>query len=127
MALFLDVKAVPLVSMDADHRLVTAIARIKKPEYTGTVGSKRYKLAKLNDPEQVERVKGAIEKKLVEDGGREENVEALWRQFKETITEAIDKILGKKKPYQGRKKMTPWWSEEVREIVKLKMIKFRQG
>ena len=86
----------------------------------------RYTLANLNDTGQVERLKGAIKVKLVEDDGREENVEALWRQFKEKIIEAADEILGEKKPYQGRKKMTPWRSEEVREIVKLKMIKFRR-
>ena len=125
-ALFLDVQAVPSVSMDADHRLVMAIVRIKKPEYTGRVGSKRYKLAKFNDLEQVGRLKGPIEVKSVKHDGREENVEALWRQFKEKITEAADEILGEKKPYQGRTKMTSWWSEEVREIVKLKMINSRQ-
>ena len=125
-AFFLEVKAVPSVSMYADHRIVMAIVRIKKPEYTGRVGSKSYKLAKLNDPEQVERLKGAIEEKFVEDDGMEENVKALWKQFKEKITEAADEILGEKKPYQGRKKMIPWSSEDVREIVKSKMIKFRQ-
>ena len=57
--------------MNVDHRSVMAIVRIMEPEYTGRVGSKRYKLAKLNDPEQVERLKGAIEVKLVEDDGRE--------------------------------------------------------
>ena len=98
-ALFLDVKVVTSVSMDADHRLVMAIVRIKKLEYTGSVGSKRYKLAELNDPEQVERLKGAIKEKLLEDDGREENIEALWRQFKEKITETADEILSEKKPY----------------------------
>ena len=73
-ALFHDVKAIPSVSMDADHRHVMAVVRIMKPEYTGRVSSKRYKLAKLTGPEQVERWKGAIEVKLVKDdggGGRE--------------------------------------------------------
>ena len=98
-AIFLDVKAVPSASMDADYQ--------------------------LNNPEQVERLKGAIEEKLLDDG-REENVGAMWREFKEEITEAADEILGEKKAYQGRKKMTPWWSEEVSEIVQLNMIKFRR-
>ena len=73
-----------------------AIVRIKKPEYTGTVGYKRYQLASLNDPEHVERSKGAIEEKLLGDDGREESVETLWRQLKEKITEAADEILGKR-------------------------------
>ena len=49
----------------------------------------------------------------------------LWNKFKEKITKAADKVLGEKKPYQGRKKMTPWWSEEVRETVKMKMRMFQ--
>ena len=78
-ALFLVAKVVLSVSMDADHRLIMAIARIRKPEYTERVGSKRNKLAKLNDPEQVERFKGAIEVKLVEDDRREKHGETIWR------------------------------------------------
>ena len=92
--LFLDVKAVTSVSVDADHRLVMEIVRSKKPKYTGRVGSKRYKLAKLNDPEQIERLKCAIKEKLLEDEEREENMEALWRQFEEKISEAADEIIG---------------------------------
>ena len=57
--------------MDADHQVVMAIVRNKNPEYTGRVGSKRCILAKLNDPEQVERLKGATEEKLLENDGRE--------------------------------------------------------
>ena len=51
----------------------------------------------------------------------------MLRMMKETkLTEAADKILGGKKPYEGKKKMTPWWSDEVKEAVKFKMIKFRR-
>jgi len=49
-ALFLDVKTISSVSMDADHRLVMAKVRIKKPTSTGKTGVKRYNLAKLRKP-----------------------------------------------------------------------------
>ena len=47
-ALFLDVKTIPSMSMDADHRLVIAKVRIKKPKSTKTTGVKRYNIARLS-------------------------------------------------------------------------------
>ena len=113
-ALFLDVQLIASVSMDADYQLVMTIVRPKRPNSTRRVGSKRNKLAKLNDPEQVGGLRGAVEKKFQEDSRREEKVEALRIKLMETTTKAADEILFEKKPYLGRKKMTPWWSEEVR-------------
>ena len=124
-ALFLDVKTIPSVSMDADHRLVIAKVRIKKPKITRKIGIKRYNLAKLNETEHVEKMRKAIEEKYQQNDEDDIDAELLWNKFKEKITEAADEVLGEKKPYQGKKKMTPWWSEEVREAVKLKMRTFR--
>ena len=88
---------------------------------------RRYKLTKLNDPEQVERLKNAIEERCQdEDESREEGADELWTNLKNRISEATNEVLGEKKPYQGKKKMTPWWSTEVREAVKCKMKKFRR-
>jgi len=124
-ALFLDVKTIPSVSMDADHRLVIAKVRIKKPKSTRKIGIKRYNLAKLSETEHVEKMRKAIEEKYQQNDEDDIDAELLWNKFKEKITEAADEVLGEKKPYQGKKKMTPWWSEEVREAVKLKMRTFR--
>ena len=124
---FMDVKAVPSVSMDADHRLVMAKVRLRKPKSKRKVGMRRYKLTKLNDHEQVERLKNAIEEKCQnEDESVEGEADALWTNLKDRISEATNEVLGEKKPYQGKKKMTPWWSNEVREAVKYKMRKFRR-
>jgi len=41
-------------------------------------------------------LKGAIEEKLLEDDGREENLEVVWRKVKEKITEATDESLVKR-------------------------------
>ena len=124
---FMDVKAVPSVSMDADHRLVMAKVRLRKPKSRRKVGMRRYKLTKLKDPEQVERLKNAIEEKCqAEDESMEEGADELWKILKNRISEATNEVLGEKKPYQGKKKMTPWWSTEVREAVKYKMKRFRR-
>ena len=57
IALFLDVKTLPSVSMDADHRLVIAKVRIKKPKSTRKTGSKRFNLAKLSETEHVKKIR----------------------------------------------------------------------
>ena len=123
--LFLDVKAVPSVSLDADHRLVIARVRIKKPKAKRRTGMKRYKLTKLKEPEKKQRLKEMIQSKS-EEATEEDSLEVLWMKFKTNITETADEVLGQKKPYQGKKKMTPWWSAEVKEAVKVKMKKFRK-
>ena len=110
--------------MDPDHRLVIAKVRIKKPKSTRKTGSKRYNLVKLSETEHVKNLRETIEEKYQQDNEDDIDSEVLWNTFKEKITEAADEVLGEK-PYQGRKKMSPWWSEEARETVKLKMRMFR--
>ena len=122
--LFLDVKTIPSVSMDAENRPVIAKVSIKKPKSTGKIGIKRYNLSKLSETEHVEKMRETIEEKYQQNDEDDIDAELLWNKFKEKITEAADVVLCEKKPYQGKKKMTPWWSEEVREAVKLKMRTF---
>ena len=45
--------------------------------------------------------------------------------YKEIVTSSATDTLGSKKSYQGRKKTTPWWTEEVMSEVKEKMRLFR--
>ena len=88
-----------------------------KPKITGKTGIKRYNLAKSSETEYVEKMRVTIEGKYQQDNEDDIDAELLYNKFKEKITEAADEVLAEKKPYQG-KKMTPWWSEEVREAVK---------
>jgi len=45
--------------------------------------------------------------------------------YKEIVTSAALDALGSKKSYRGRKKIKPWWTEEVNSAVKEKMEWFR--
>ena len=102
-ALFLDVKSVPSCSMDADHRLVMANIRMKKPGRRKMAGVKRYKLGKLREPETKDKLKRAIEEKCGRESGEGET-EVLWSAFKRKLVEAANEILGEKNPTEGKRR-----------------------
>ena len=54
------------------------------------------------------------------------DIEAKRNDFKKKVTEAATDALGEKVPCRGRKKTTPWWTEDVRVAVKDKMNCFRR-
>ena len=126
--LFCDVKSIPSVSLDADHRLVLAKVRIRKPKENKRKGARRYKLGKLKDQETVVKMKQNVQSKLQNNNDREEadDVENMWNKFKKSVSEAAQEVLGSKVPYRGKKKRTAWWGDEVREAVKFKMKQFRK-
>lgn len=126
--LFCDVKSVPSVSLDADHRLVLAKLRIIKPKENREKGAKRYKLGKLREQTTFDELNQRVYLKLQNIGERqhEDDIESLWSHFKKGVSEAADEVLGEKVPYRGKKKRTPWWGEEVKNSVKFKMKQFRK-
>ena len=79
----------------------------------------------VSETEHVERMREIIEEKYQQNDEDDIDAELLWNRFEDKITEAADEVLGEKKPCQGKKKMTPWRSEKVRESVKLNMRTFR--
>ena len=125
--LFSDVKAIPSLSMHADHRLIIAKVRMQRPKRQKQIGSQRFKLRKLEDQNNVTELREAISTKLRENSlsAEEMDADSLWNNFKDITTQAAREILGEKQPYLGKKKMTPWWNDEVREAVKKKMKSFR--
>ena len=42
------------------------------------------------------------------------------------VTSIAADTIGCRKAYQGRKKTTPWWTDEVKNVVKEKMRCFRR-
>ena len=88
-------------------------------EVTKEEGKQRFKVEKLRDFETADAMIEAINNKIVEAEGRD------WKTYKEIVTSSGTDTLGSKKSYQGRKKTTPWWTEEVRSVVKEKMRLFR--
>ena len=61
---FTDVKAIPSLSMDADHRLVVAKVRINKPKENKGKGARRYKVDKLKEQAIVEELQQIIQTNL---------------------------------------------------------------
>ena len=79
-----DVKAVPSVSLDADHRLVIAKLRIKIAVKKAGSSHKRFNLVKLKDRD----TKDTLVKKLEEnfqDNVEEMGIEASWFRFKKKV------------------------------------------
>ena len=125
--IFCDVKSIPSLSLDADHRLVLAKIRIKKPKENKDKGAKRYHLGKLKEQETTADLLQKVESKFHHSEEEEfENVDCMWINFKDKVSAAADEVLGEKVPYRGKKKRTPWWGEEVKNSVKLKMKQFRK-
>ena len=87
---------------------------------------KKYKLNKLGSDETRTTLKNVISAKLQQENEVEQGVEDMWRDFKRKMIEAADEVLGKKVAYRGIKKRTPWWTDDVRDAVKRKMVRFRK-
>ena len=63
-ALFCDVKAIPSVSMDADHRLVLPRLRIRKRKENRAKGAKRYKLGMFKEQDTIADSQQRMQRKL---------------------------------------------------------------
>ena len=125
--IFADVKAVPSLSMDADHRLVIAKIKIRKPNKGKAIGAKRYNIGKLREQTTFEKFQETVNTRLQEYMGEEgDNIESIWVKFRNAITDTSDEVLGEKRPYRGDKRRTPWWGEEVSNSIKAKLSKFRK-
>ena len=87
---------------------------------------KKYKLNKLDSDETRTTLKNVISAKLQQENEVEQGVEDMWGDFKRKMIEAADEILGEKVACRGKKKMTPWWTDDVRDAVKRKTVSFRK-
>ncbi len=97
--LFCDVKTVPSVLADADHRLVLAEVKMKKPKEGAKCGRLRLKIEKLKDPEcHVEfSTKVTETAQSVLENYVNNNIEGLWEEFKTKIYSISCETLGLKK------------------------------
>ena len=89
--IFCDVKAVPSVSLDSDHRLLLAILKLSKPKKKTKMIKEMYKLEKLKDHEVVTQFRETFSEKIAN-----RNEEGLddWASFKNSITEAAEESIG---------------------------------
>ena len=123
-----DVKAIPSLSMDGDHRMVVCKLKVVKTKKVKTTKKKRYMLENLNCEETKEAYKEKLKSNLEanrEESLDEESTEIRWQRLKEAINKAAEETIGVKFVGGKMKKCTPWWTEEVKLAVKTKMQKFR--
>ena len=83
--------------MDADHRLVLAKLRIRKPKEHMGKGTKRYKLGLLKEKNIITDLQQSMQIKLQDVGEHDEcNVDSMWNTFKECALKSASEVLGEK-------------------------------
>ena len=122
--LIYNVKAIPSVSFDADHRLVVAKVRLTAPPKKSRREYRKFNVEKLNNKAVVEHLQTRISEKIERTEPSDE-VEQKWKSFITNLKEAAKETIGVKRVYCGKKKTTAWWTAEVVNSVKMKMKAFR--
>lgn len=122
--LICDVKAIPSLSFDSDHRLVVAKLRLRIPPKRPGRKHRKFNLQKLNLSSNVDHLQAKVRERL-ERIEPVDDVEAKWKSFSEGLKMAAEDVIGVKEVYSGKKKTTPWWTMEMKNSVKTKMQAFR--
>ena len=122
--IFKDVKAIPSVSADSDHRIVVAKLSLTKPKQKARRGRMRLKLENLKDEEKRRELQNKVENHTRTQ--REEQINAQWETFRETLLQICTETLGTKTIKGTKKKQTPWWTGELKGAVRRKMQAFRK-
>lgn len=119
-----DVKVIPSVSMDGDHRLLVAQWKGKGREKTKEQRRQnRIKEWGLKDNMKAEEFKRLIVEKMP----RNEmgSVEEEWRLFKETLVKSAEKVCGRTSR-KRKDKETRWWNALTIQAVKEKNQAWRK-
>lgn len=117
-----DVKVIPSVSLQSDHRLLVASFKFNKLKALRETRDRKIKVWKLKD-----EVKSKVFEKIIRqnipntDAG---TVEEEWYQYKKCMTEAAEKICGRTSTLR-RWKETPWWNDKTKTAVLNKNKMFR--
>ena len=119
-----NVKAIQLVSFDADHRLVVAKVRLSAPSKNPRKSYGRFNIEKFNTNTEVEALPKKVQDRM-EGRPEDEGVEQKWRSFINNLKASAEETIGMKKVFCGKKKTTVWWTKEVKDSVKLNMKAFR--
>lgn len=114
-----NVKVLPGVSFDSDHRVV--VARLRVQEAKWQVGEKRkvIRVEALKEQGKREEYVEKIKEKLTD-------VQEINMNLQETIGKAAEETLGVRWFGGTRKKHTMWWNEEVKKAVSEKNKKMRR-
>lgn len=123
--IFNDVKTVPSVSLDSDHRLLLAKLKIEKPKSPTSIIKQRYEVEKLKDEDVSTRFRQKIRDIKPAFEERQQTVHEEWQHFKSKIKKCAEEEIHIKTYRDTNKKKTIWWTEEVKTAVKSKTRAFR--
>lgn len=120
-----DVKSIPSVSLDSDHRMVIGKLKLKRPEKPRKIVKERFAVERLKDG----NVTRSFQNKIINDmpaQNEQHSIEHAWNSFKTTVTNCATETVTVKRVCGGKKKKTIWWTEEVKQAVKEKNSTFRR-
>jgi hypothetical protein len=123
--MFRDVKSVPSVSGDADHRMVLGKMILKKPTLHPRKMRRRVQIERIKEAGCKENYQQQIRNNMTA-GEEEQSVEECWNAFKEAVLKSAEETMGIKMVGGTKKKKTPWWTERVKTAVSEKMRCFRK-
>src|SRR6201990_159334 len=116
-----NVKVIPGISMDSDHRLVVTDIRIRMERIQNKEKRSVFKVELLKENgkkrEYIEKVRENLEQ--MEEVGE-------IREIQETVRRAAEETLGRRWTGRTRKRHTKWWGEEVREAILRKTVMMRR-
>jgi len=120
-----DVKAVPSVSADADHRLVIIKCTVRAPVPVVKPRRERLKVELLKNTDYLEEYHTRIQEAVQLETADTCTVEEEWANYQQKVSEIATDVLGKKVTGGTKKKRTPFWTSELKAAVKAKNHAFR--
>ena len=107
-----NVKAIPSVSLDSDHRLVLMTTKYRVQKCRTSVKQKRVDLQKVKDCSERDNFAENITTKIsrIKPTGE---VEQDWNETKTLLCNAIEETVGFKWKTMSKRKQTISWNEEV--------------
>ncbi|XP_076039470.1 uncharacterized protein LOC143024543 [Oratosquilla oratoria] len=116
-----EVKSIPSLSLDSDHRAVVAKVNITIPPHCRRLKRKRIEVEKL----KYQRVREELDDKLAEITITGETIEQQWKIAQSQINNIAEEVVGVKWTGGCKKKRTAYWNEEVQEAVREKNKYYR--
>ena len=116
--MFCDVKAIPSLSCDSDHRMVLAKLKLVVPRKRASKKTQRFRTERLKDEATAQQLADFVANQIPPIESEEQDVEDEWKLLKESMYTAAKYSITLKVKYGTTKKYTDWWNEQVNEAVK---------
>ena len=120
-----DVRSIPSVSFDSDHRLLLIKLKMTKPKPIQRQTRERFILENMREQECLVRYQNEISraKQMQQENN---NPSEKWGNFETAVVQAATNTVRKKKVRGRRKKQTAWWTPTLKSAVARKMKLFRK-